>query len=94
MEWSYTSDYYTSYTTQPCSTTLLSNSYMANANLKLYDVLLKNNYNVELPSCWLNDLTTNKKLNTKFITFFKMGCYGHRCQRIVEKQLVVTESMY
>lgn len=91
MEWSVSSDINTSYTSQTSSTTLSTNF---NENSELYNLLLKKSYDIKLPSCWLNDLTTNKKLKTKFISFFKMGCYGNRCQRIVEKQLVVTESMY
>jgi len=91
MNWSISYDINSSYTSQIYSATLSNNN---NANIELYDLMLKNNYNIKLPSCWFNDVTTNKNLKTKFITFFKMGCYGNRCQRIVEKQLVVTESMY
>jgi len=91
MKWSVSSDINTSYTFLTSSTTLSTD---INENSELYNILLKKSYNIKYPSCWLNDLTTNKKLKTKFISFFKMRCYGNRCQRIVEKQLVVTASMY
>ncbi|KAF0724256.1 Uncharacterized protein FWK35_00027176 [Aphis craccivora] len=62
MNWNISYDINSSYISQICSVTLSNNN---NVNMELYDLMLKNNYNIKLPSCW--------------------------CQRIVEKQLVVTE---
>lgn len=73
--------------------TPISNLSPINHDSGLFDLLLKNK-SMKLPHYWFNDLTTSRQSKITFLTFFKMGCYGDRCQRIVEKQLIVTESMY
>lgn len=69
-----------------------SNTVTNNVPPSLFNILLKDRYHVKLPHFWSNELSTSKKPKTKLITFFKLGCYGNRCQRAIEKQLVVTES--
>lgn len=50
---------------------------------------------MKLPLCWMKDLTTRKKLSTLNLkTLFKTVFYGEWCQRIVEKQLVIAETLY
>lgn len=66
----------------------------SNESPSLFNILLKDRYHVKLPHFWSNELSTSKKPKTKLITFFKLGFFGNRCQRAIEKQLVVTESEF